>query len=59
MARQDRSTRPGSAEGPTVIGAEEARQGRIVLTTRRRRVVFLSGLVGGAVLAIVAAALAG
>mgnify|MGYP001289129436 CR=1 FL=1 len=59
MARQDGSDRTGSAHGPRVIAAEDARQGRIVLTTRRRQVIFLTGIIGGVVLALVVAALAG
>ena len=41
------------AGGPEPLGAERARQGRIALDTPTRRRVFLSGLVGLAILVIV------
>jgi hypothetical protein len=37
------------------IGSEEARQGRIVLTTKSRRAIFIGGLIGiGILLAVLA-----
>ncbi|WP_206534785.1 hypothetical protein, partial [Mesorhizobium sp. M7A.F.Ca.CA.001.13.1.1] len=38
--------------GP-VFSAEQARQGEIILRTRTRRVIFIAGLVGIVILAIV------
>lgn len=35
------------------FGAEETRQGEIILRTRRRRVIFIVGLVGIVLLAII------
>lgn len=43
---------PSETEAPT-ISAEDARQGEIILRTRRRRIIFLSGLVGFVVLVLV------
>lgn len=39
-------------EAPT-ISAGDARQGEIILRTRRRRIIFISGLVGFVVLVLV------
>lgn len=38
-------------EGP-VFSAEDARQGEIILRTRMRRIIFIAGLVGIVLLAI-------
>lgn len=48
--------RPGEPKG-TVKGAEAARQGRIVLGTPWRKTIFIAGLVGAAVLALLLGAL--
>ena len=45
-------SRKTETEAPTVA-AEDARQGEIILRTRRRRIVFISGLVGFVVLVLV------
>ncbi|CDX15455.1 ABC-type dipeptide/oligopeptide/nickel transport system, permease component [Mesorhizobium sp. ORS 3324] len=39
-------------EGP-VFSGEDARQGEIILRTRTRRIIFIAGLVGIVVLALV------
>ncbi|TPK92521.1 MULTISPECIES: peptide ABC transporter permease [unclassified Mesorhizobium] len=39
-------------EGP-IFSAQDARQGEIILRTRTRRIIFIAGLVGIVVLAIV------
>ena len=41
---------PDPKEGPVFTG-EQARQGEIILRTRRRRIIFIAGLVGIVVLA--------
>ena len=43
---------------PAAYPAEKARQGEIILRTRRRRIVFIAGLVGMAVLAVLGVLLA-
>jgi hypothetical protein len=40
------------AEHETVLSAEEARQGEIILRTRTRRVIFIAGLVGLVIVAV-------
>jgi hypothetical protein len=42
--------RKAEQQGP-VFSAEQARQGEIILRTRRRRIIFIAGLVGIVVLA--------
>lgn len=55
-ANPHRPRTPGHAElEATRLSGRDARQGEIVLRTRRRRIVFLSGLVGLVVLALVLA----
>lgn len=50
MAGDHRST---PADGRSVhLSGEEARQGRIVLNTRRRRSIFIAGLVGLVLVAV-------
>lgn len=41
----------GCEHGRTMISGRKARQGEIILRTRRRRVVFVVGLIGFVVLA--------
>ena len=41
------------ADEPSTIPAEDARAGEIVLSTRRKRAVFIGGLVGFVLLVIV------
>lgn len=41
------------ARGPATLRGEEARQARIVLRTPRRKAVFIAGLIGAVILAIV------
>lgn len=40
-------------DGPKTYPAEKARQGEIILNTRSRRTIFILGLVGFVVLALV------
>ncbi|OHV89328.1 peptide ABC transporter permease [Mesorhizobium sp. ORS 3428] len=40
-------------EGRPVFSGEDARQGEIILRTRTRRIIFIAGLVGIVVLALV------
>lgn len=40
------------AEQRTVVSAEDARQGEIILRTRTRRITFIAGLVGLVIIAI-------
>lgn len=44
--------RPDNTDGETGYPAEKARQGRIVLTTPARRVIFFAGLAGIVVLVL-------
>lgn len=46
-------TEPDRHDGPDVYPAEKARQGRIVLHTRQRRLIFLGGLAGFVLLVLV------
>ena len=39
-------------DGPKTYPAEKARQGEIVLNTRRRRMIFFGGLIGFVLLAV-------
>lgn len=41
-----------AAEPETVLSAEEARQGEIILRTRTRRIIFIAGLVGLVIVAV-------
>lgn len=45
------SPRPGDPEG-RVVDAESVRQGRIVLGTPWRKTIFIAGLIGGLVIAL-------
>lgn len=56
--RPDEDRSPEAAEQPITRTAEQARQGEIILTTRRRRIFFLSGLAGFVLLAVALAVLA-
>jgi hypothetical protein len=47
----------GARRGPT-YGAEDVRQGEIILRTRRRRWIFFGGLVASVILALLLATLA-
>ncbi|TIN30308.1 MAG: hypothetical protein E5Y31_08105 [Mesorhizobium sp.] len=40
------------SEGRPVFSAEQARQGEIILRTRTRRIIFIAGLVGIVLLAL-------
>lgn len=50
--RRDRRSDQDGDEGP-VFSAEQARQGEIILRTRTRRIIFVVGLAGIVILAIV------
>ncbi|TPM34647.1 hypothetical protein [Mesorhizobium sp. B2-3-4] len=49
----DRHSQPAHSEDGPVFSAQKARQGEIILRTRTRRIVFIAGLVGILVLAVV------
>ncbi|MEQ8377937.1 hypothetical protein [Parvibaculum sp.] len=48
----DPETRDRRHDGPEIYPAEKARQAEIVLDTRRRRAIFLGGLAGFVLLAV-------
>lgn len=43
---------------PPIYGAQDARQGEIILRTRTRRIIFLSGIIGAIVLGFLSIVLA-
>jgi hypothetical protein len=45
-------SRQKDAEHETVLSAEDARQGEIILRTRTRRIIFIAGLVGLVIVAV-------
>jgi hypothetical protein len=45
-------------DDPPTISAEDARSGEIILRTRARRAIFIAGLVGFVLLALILAAIA-
>lgn len=47
------SGRPSPDREPIRISADDARGGEIILRTRRRRIVFLAGLAGFVILAVI------
>ncbi|MGO4637119.1 hypothetical protein AB4Z43_01615 [Mesorhizobium sp. 2RAF45] len=49
----DRRSQPAYSEDGPVFSAQQARQGEIILRTRTRRIIFIAGLVGILVLAVV------
>jgi len=49
----DRRSQPSYSEDGPVFSAQQARQGEIILRTRARRIIFIAGLVGILVMAIV------
>lgn len=58
-AEERTSGRPHTSETEApMISAEDARQGEIILRTRRKRIIFISGLVGFVVLVLVVRILA-
>jgi hypothetical protein len=48
----ERQKRQKDAEHETVLSAEDARQGEIILRTRTRRIIFIAGLVGLVIVAV-------
>jgi hypothetical protein len=57
--KSDGSERPpGAGKGRTTISGQQARQGHIVLRTRRRRAVFIGGLVAVVLLLVLFGAFA-
>lgn len=56
MARQDQDNGNGdrmSGTGRKAYSAQDVRQSDIVLRTRGRRVIFIAGLIGAALLALI------
>lgn len=50
----DEPTRTVDERGRTVVSGIEARQGEIILRTRLRRAIFIAGLAGFVILALLA-----
>jgi hypothetical protein len=59
MARHETQAQPApSPQRPSPYPAEKARGGRIVLDTRARRMIFIAGLAGGIIVALLLGLLA-
>jgi hypothetical protein len=49
----DQSERSPSSRRPITISGEDARGGEIILRTRRRRMIFIGGLIGLVLLVVI------